>query len=467
MSLPAHLLPPVRHAVVADSAALATLEARCFSSDLILAVEYEALITDPDSTVLMIGEAEPYAALALQDRPAADEVYIYSLAVCPLWRRRGLARRLLAAAVEQAHALGRSRIVLEVRPDNAPALILYRDEGFALERRVAAWFEDGADAVRMSRPVVLKSRVRGHRPVPPKVMVVTGGAAGLRPSSSASVRSLQAALDKAGLEGEIRALDGARECQADAAILRTFTEVGGPAHRLAQQFEAAGKPVLDRPASILRGCDKIHQAMVLGRVGLPTPNTRLIGSLGHLEAATKAIGTWPIIVKDPAGSFCNGIEIAADPEQLLAAVIRRLDASASAILQEFVASSFDWRIGVLDDRPLFAARYWMAPGSWKIRDEVNGASRWGRAEGVPLSAVPTSIFTMATAAARAMGPGLWGVDLKLGPAGPVVIEVNDNPNIDDDVEAACDPVWPRLANWFAGAIERARPTNRFQAVSAA
>ena len=35
-----------------------------------------------------------------------------------------------------------------------------------------------------------------------------------------------------------------------------------------------------------------------------------------------------------------------------------------------------------------------------------------------------------------MGDGLYGVDMKETPNGPMVIEVNDNPNIDGGVEDA-------------------------------
>jgi glutathione synthase/RimK-type ligase-like ATP-grasp enzyme len=37
-------------------------------------------------------------------------------------------------------------------------------------------------------------------------------------------------------------------------------------------------------------------------------------------------------------------------------------------------------------------------------------------------------------AASLIGDGLYGVDLKQTPKGPVVIEVNDNPSIDSGVE---------------------------------
>ncbi len=56
-----------------------------------------------------------------------------SIAVAPQWRRRGVGRRLLAAAVARAEQLGHPAISLSVMPDN-PARELYLHAGF---RRIA------------------------------------------------------------------------------------------------------------------------------------------------------------------------------------------------------------------------------------------------------------------------------------------------------------------------------------------
>lgn len=58
----------------------------------------------------------------------ADEGFIANVAVHPSRRRRGIARALVAAAIEQGHAL--SRITLEVRASNDAAIALYESLGF-------------------------------------------------------------------------------------------------------------------------------------------------------------------------------------------------------------------------------------------------------------------------------------------------------------------------------------------------
>ena len=62
-----------------------------------------------------------------------DELHINSLAIDPAWRRRGLARHLLAAAFEDAAARGATSATLEVRRSNEAARGLYEGLGFRVE----------------------------------------------------------------------------------------------------------------------------------------------------------------------------------------------------------------------------------------------------------------------------------------------------------------------------------------------
>ena len=46
---------------------------------------------------------------------------------------------------------------------------------------------------------------------------------------------------------------------------------------------------------------------------------------------------------------------------------------------------------------------------------------------------------------------MWSTSasIKTGPEGPIVIEINDNPNIEHGVEDEADKaVWHRLTEWF-------------------
>jgi glutathione synthase/RimK-type ligase-like ATP-grasp enzyme len=68
---------------------------------------------------------------------------------------------------------------------------------------------------------------------------------------------------------------------------------------------------------------------------------------------------------------------------------------------------------------------------------------------------PPRVIEVALRAARAIGDGLYGVDVKEAGDATVVIEVNDNPNLEHGVEdqVAKDEVWSRILQWFIKRID--------------
>lgn len=81
---------------------------------------------------------------------AFDECEIYNLAVNPGFRRRGAARALLGAALENARLRGAKKAFLEVACGNAAALALYKSEGFGENGRRRGFYH-GEDAVLMEK----------------------------------------------------------------------------------------------------------------------------------------------------------------------------------------------------------------------------------------------------------------------------------------------------------------------------
>lgn len=71
----------------------------------------------------------PVGCGALRSLDAAT-VEIKRMFVVPEGRRRGIARALLRALLEQARALGRTRVVLQTSFRQSEAITLYEQEGF-------------------------------------------------------------------------------------------------------------------------------------------------------------------------------------------------------------------------------------------------------------------------------------------------------------------------------------------------
>lgn len=90
---------------------------------------YEAALDNPVTRVFLLSvDGAPVAYCSSWLLPG--ELHISNVAVLPDFRRRGLARRLLATVLERADAEGARDATLEVRRSNRPALTLYESLGF-------------------------------------------------------------------------------------------------------------------------------------------------------------------------------------------------------------------------------------------------------------------------------------------------------------------------------------------------
>jgi glutathione synthase/RimK-type ligase-like ATP-grasp enzyme/gamma-glutamyl:cysteine ligase YbdK (ATP-grasp superfamily) len=244
----------------------------------------------------------------------------------------------------------------------------------------------------------------------------------------------------------------------DALFIRALTGVSEPAFQFALRAEALGMPVVDDSQSIIRCGNKVFLEELLRREGVPTPRTRILTRHTPWEQVAE-LGS-PLVIKLPDGSFSaavHKVSTHAEYRRRAGDMFRR---SPLIIAQEFLPTDYDWRITVLDGRVLFACRYHMARGHWQIRAQTaGGKERYGRVEAVPRDEAPADVVQAALRAARLIGDGLYGVDLKETADGPVVIEINDNPNLDVGYDDAADgaAVYEDLVDFFVRRIEQGPP----------
>ena len=227
--------------------------------------------------------------------------------------------------------------------------------------------------------------------------------------------------------------DFGRLAEFDALFIRETTSVNHHTYRFARRADAEGLVVVDDPISILRCTNKVYLTELLERHRLPTPKT-LIVHRGNREDISRQLD-FPIVLKQPDSSFSQGVVKADNQTQLKEHLDRLFAKSDLLIAQEFLPTSFDWRVGVFDRQPLYGCRYYMAKKHWQIlKREDSGVKTEGKFDTLAVEHMPAPVLRLALKAANLIGDGLYGVDLKQVGNQLYVIEVNDNPNIDAGVE---------------------------------
>ena len=170
---------------------------------------------------------------------------------------------------------------------------------------------------------------------------------------------------------------------------------------------------------------------------MPAPKTYILSKQDKvaLQQAMEDIG-FPIVLKIPDGAFSRGVFKVNHAEEFEARVTALFRQSALVLAQEFLYTDFDWRIGVLNHKPLYACRYYMAKDHWQIYNHGSGNGRFssGGYETMPTYEVPKPVLDAALKATRPIGNSLYGVDIKQSGKRAMVIEVNDNPSIESGVE---------------------------------
>jgi len=256
---------------------------------------------------------------------------------------------------------------------------------------------------------------------------------GACPSDEGALRRFEKAAEAVGFAVDrVTREDYGRIAEYDALFIRETTQVAHYTYRFSARAAAEGLAVIDDPESIVRCTNKVYLAELLKRHRIPMPRT-LIVHRGNLQSIEHELGL-PCVLKQPDSAFSKGVIKVETAEELEAETERLLDGSDLIVAQAFTPTEFDWRIGVLEGRPLFASRYHMAPRHWQIVRSRGGRSEYGKVETLAVEDAPRPVVRAAVRAASAVGKGFYGVDVKQSGQRAFVIEVNDNPNVDSDVE---------------------------------
>jgi glutathione synthase/RimK-type ligase-like ATP-grasp enzyme len=275
---------------------------------------------------------------------------------------------------------------------------------------------------------------RKRRQLPYDIAILVDPGETTPPSDELALRRFARAAERHGMKAWfITDEDYGRIAEYDALFIRATTQVNHLTYRFASRAAAEGLVVVDDPESIVRCTNKVYLAELLQRHDVNIPRTEIVHD-GNVDSVARAT-TYPCILKRPDSSFSQGVHrVATETEFLETAEAILLD-SDLLIMQEFLPTDFDWRIGIFDRKPIYAARYYMAHKHWQILQwRQAGGVKEGRTEAVRVEDTPRSVVRAALRAANLIGDGFYGVDLKQVGRSVYIIEINDNPSIDAGYE---------------------------------
>lgn len=253
------------------------------------------------------------------------------------------------------------------------------------------------------------------------------------PSNAKALKLFEKAAEDLGFSVDfLTKADYGHVAEYDALFIRETTAVNHHTYRFARRAAREGLVVVDDPESILRCANKVYLAQLMDRHRIAQPKTVLVHR-GNVAQVAQTLG-FPCVLKQPDSQFSKGVIKVDSADELKLRCRDLLERSDLIVAQSFEPTEYDWRIGVLDGVPLYACRYYMAKDHWQIVKRIGSKVHEGLHETVPIEAVPSLVTNLAVQAAKAIGDGLYGVDLKQFGRVVKVIEVNDNPNIDAGIE---------------------------------
>lgn len=220
----------------------------------------------------------------------------------------------------------------------------------------------------------------------------------------------------------------------DAVFIRATTDPLYTAYVVSKTAWELGLKVVDDPKSIQVCGNKVHLYELFKKHEVPhIPTIFLNKDEFHHKKILEIFNAFgrPVVLKAPYTSFSRYVEKVACETSFREVAKRFFRRSDILVVQKFMPTAFDWRVGVLNNEVLYVCKYMVPKGRWKHGVKRRGKPTfvWGRTVSLKRENAPEKLKETALKACALIGNGLYGVDIKEFDGNFVVVEVNDNPSI--------------------------------------
>jgi glutathione synthase/RimK-type ligase-like ATP-grasp enzyme len=285
----------------------------------------------------------------------------------------------------------------------------------------------------------------------------------LPPSNKKALELFEKACEKKSVYCEfITKKNIGRVAEFDGLFIRETTAINNHTYHFAKLAVDEGLVVVDDPISMLRCTNKIYLENLLSHHKIQTIPSVFVSNYKEktlIELEKKL--DYPMVLKVPDGAFSKGVKKVKSRAELINQLTLMLEDTSLVLVQKFLYTDYDWRVGILNNEVLFVCRYFMSKGHWQIynHDKKQKDKNFsGDAETLPIDQAPKKVLESALKSTKLIGNGLYGVDLKQAGEDVYIIEINDNPNIDHGVEDLVDnhKVYEKVIDFFIQQIEKKR-----------
>ncbi len=210
----------------------------------------------------------------------------------------------------------------------------------------------------------------------------------------------------------------------DAVIPRIGASVTFFGTAVVRQFEMMGVYSVNESLAITRSRDKLRSLQLLARRGIGLPVSVFAHRTGQADDIIEMLGGAPVVIKLLEGTQGLGV-VLGETENAAKSIIQAFAGlDANFLVQEFIkeAGGEDIRCLVIGGRVVASMLRRGKEGDFR-----SNLHQGGTAESIRITPTERSV---ATAAARAMGLNVCGVDLLRANHGPVVMEVNSSPGFE-------------------------------------
>ncbi len=211
----------------------------------------------------------------------------------------------------------------------------------------------------------------------------------------------------------------------DAIIPRIGASITFYGSAVVRQFEMMEVYSVNESVAISRSRDKLRSLQLLARKGIGLPITGFAHSTRYSDDLINLTGGAPLVLKILEGTQGIGV-VLADTNKAAQSVIEAFRGLNTHILvQEYIRESQgkDIRFFVVGDKVVGAMERVAGPGDFRSNIHRGGS-------GYPVKITPEE-RTTAIRSAQIMGLNIAGVDMLRSNNGPMVMEVNSSPGLQE------------------------------------